>query len=131
MMQNDNLTNVHEIIDRSSYLRGLLLLIKKDKNVWDHENSFFLAEGSSLGFDKEFSSSALKEVITNKYIDTSTPLFYNKTYAIRLLIRGIQMINQNEKAHPEEINFLLSVAAINGLSDKWAKRVIPNIFGKA
>jgi hypothetical protein len=32
---------ISDIVDKSGYLRGLLILIKQDKNVWDHEMKLF------------------------------------------------------------------------------------------
>lgn len=119
---------IQEVMDKSSYLRGLLILIKTDKNVWDHENYSFLEEAESLGFDKEFSINALRELMLNKYIDPSAPQFFDKKYAARFIIRGLHMINQNYKIHPAEINFLIETARVNGLSDKWEKRIIPQVM---
>jgi len=120
-----NINSVSEFIDRSNYLRGLLLLIRKDKNVWDYEHVFFLEESASLGFDKEFSVTALRELIGNKYIDNTPPLFSNKNYAVRLIIRGVSLIRQNIRIHPDEVNFLIATARVNGLSDKWVNKIVP------
>jgi len=46
--------HISSIVDRSNYLRALIILIKQDKNVWDHEMKLFFKEGSSLGFEKNF-----------------------------------------------------------------------------
>ncbi len=127
-MQDETYSKIHQVMDRSNYLRGLLLLIKMDRNVWDHENFIFLDEAESLGFDKEFSMNALRELIINKYIDPSPPVFFDKKFAARLIIRGMYMINQNYKIHPEEIKFLISTARANNLSDKWEKRIIPQVM---
>ena len=45
---------ISSIIDKSNYLRGLLILIRKDKNVWDHEMELFFEEGNSLRFREKF-----------------------------------------------------------------------------
>lgn len=121
-------TKIHEIMDKSNYLRGLLLLIRMDKNVWDHENDFFMQEAEALGFDKEFSRNALRDLIINKYIETAPPRFFDKRFAVRFIMRGMQMLNNNLRIHPSEIGFLINVARENGLSDKWEKRIIPQVM---
>lgn len=126
--EEEKYNKIYEMIDKSNYLRGLLILIRKDKNVWDHEHAFFLEESSTLGFDREFSLNALKELIGNKYIDNTPPVFYDKKYAARFIIRSLFMISQNYKIHPEEINFLTHTARLNQLSDKWEKRIIPQVM---
>ena len=121
-------SKIQEVMDRGNYLRGLLILIRMDKNVWDHENYLFMEEAESLGFDKEFSSNALRGLVTNKYLETAPPVFFDKKYAARLIIRGLHMINQNLKIHPEEIKYLVNIARMNNLSDKWEHRIIPQVM---
>jgi hypothetical protein len=125
-MINDENTRkvVQEILDKSNYLRSLLILIRKDKNVWDHEANLFLQESASLGYEKEFCMNALRELIGNKHIDNSPPVFFNKNYAVRFILRGIFMINQNVKIHPNQISYLVNTAYLNGLSEKWIKKIM-------
>lgn len=69
------------ILDKSNYLRGLLILIKKDKNVWDHEMELFFEEGNSLGFEKDFCKDSLNNLLININIDPKPPVFFDKKIA--------------------------------------------------
>jgi hypothetical protein len=69
---------ISDIVDKSSYLRGLLILIKKDKNVWDHEMKLFFEEGNSLCFEKNFCEASLNNLLTNINIDPKPPVFFSK-----------------------------------------------------
>jgi hypothetical protein len=125
-----NNSTAPEILDHSNYLRGLLILIGKDKNVWDYELKAFLEESSSMGFDKEFSRNALRDVIRNKYLETDPPLFFNKDLARRFLERGVGIINDGFKIHPDEVKFLESAAYVNGLIEEWNTRYFVKLKSK-
>ena len=56
---------ISSLVDKSNYLRCLLIFIKKDNNVWDHEMKLFLEEGKSLGFAKSFCEDSIDSLILN------------------------------------------------------------------
>ena len=104
---------ISDIVDKSNYLRTLLILIRKDKNVWDHEMELFFDEGNSLGFEKNFCEDSLNNLLININIDPKPPVFFDKKIAEKLLIKGIQVINDDLKIHPEKLAFLEAVAKNN------------------
>jgi len=121
---------ISSIVDKSNYLRGLLILIRKDKNVWDHEMKLFFEEGKSLGFDKSFCEESLNSLLLNININLQPPMFFSKNIAKKLLIKGIQVINDDLKIHPEKIAFLETVAKNNGLLQEWQTDLIKKIEKK-
>jgi hypothetical protein len=54
-------------LDRSNYLKGLLLLIGKDKKITVGERDFLHTAGKTLSFDKRFIENAINELFENKY----------------------------------------------------------------
>ena len=57
-------------------------------------------------------------------------MFFNKNIAKKLLIKGIQVINNDLKIHPEKIAFLEAVAKNNGLLQEWQTDLIKKIEKK-
>lgn len=121
---------ISSILDKSNYLRALLILIRKDKNVWDHEMELFFEEGNSLGFEKNFCENSLNNLMQNVNIDSKPPIFFDKEIAKKLLMKGIHIINTDIKIHPEKLTFLESVAKINGLFQVWHTDLIKQLKKK-
>ena len=61
------------IKDASSYFRGLLLLIRKDKRVDHSEVDLMKRVGKSLGFEPRFCENAIHEILESTYI-AETPI---------------------------------------------------------
>ena len=55
-------------LDRSNYVKGLLLLIGKDKRITDKERDFLHKIGKTLSFNKQFIENAINELLENKYL---------------------------------------------------------------
>lgn len=108
-------------LDNSNFLRGLLLLIRKDKNVWDHEERIFIKAGIEFGFDKEFCKESLQSLLKNEYINNDPPKFFDTEIAKKFLLVGIKVINQDLRPHSEKIKFLETVAENNEIILFWDK----------
>ncbi len=108
-----------EFQDKGNLLRALLLLISKDKNIWDHEVDIFIREGMALGYEKEFCQSALKNILQNSFIDQTPPVFFNKENALNILHVGVRIIKEDLNPHPMKLEFLEKIALANNLSGYW------------
>lgn len=108
-----------ETLDNGNLLRGLLLLIKKDKNIWDHETRIFIKEGMKLGYDKEFCEDAIQNVLRNPNINQNSPVFFYRSNALKFLRFGISIIKEDVNPHPSKIQFLEKVAYENDLIRHW------------
>ena len=71
----------NDYLDRSSYVKGLLLLIGKDKRITDEERDFLHTVGTALSFNKKFIEQAIDELFENKYLGNEPPVFSQKQYA--------------------------------------------------
>ena len=63
------------LIDRSLYLKGLMLLIRKEGEIRDEEKKMMLGVEETLGFDKRFCEDTIKEILHNKYVVDEPPCF--------------------------------------------------------
>ena len=110
--------------DRSLYLKGLLLLIRKDARVSQSESALFKKLGAALGFNTEFIEDSLREIMTNKHITDVPPVFSHKAIATLFLRDGLTLSYSDRDLHSTELGWLKSVALANGLEleaifDQW------------
>ena len=106
--------------DRSNYLRGLLILIGKDRKIAKEEREIFIKLSSELGFSKEFCEEAINELLENEYIIEEPPKFSNENIAKIFIKDGIRIAFVDKEFHLYELNWLRSVAHANFIDNEWA-----------
>ena len=111
----------NDYLDRSSYVKGLLLLIGKDKKITDEERDFLHTVGKALSFNKKFIDRAIDELFENKYLGSDPPVFSQKQYAEAFLRDAIKLVFVDNELSNEEFDWLQSIAVSNGLKDDWLK----------
>ena len=111
----------NDYLDRSSYVKGLLLLIGKDKKITDEERDFLHRVGTALSFNKKFIEQAINELFENKYLGNEPPVFSQKQYAEAFLRDAITLVFVDNELSKEEFDWLQSVAVANGMSNDWLK----------
>ena len=108
-----------KVLDKSNYLKGLLVLISKDNKVSEHERNFLLEVGKSLGFDKEFCEEAIETLLENEYISQEPPVFSKKEFAESFLRDGINLAVSDLEVDKNEINYLKAIAEVNKIDEDW------------
>jgi hypothetical protein len=106
-------------LDRSNYVKGLLLLIGKDNKITDSERDFLQKIGATLSFDKKFIESAINELFENKYLGNEPPVFSRKQYAEAFLRDAIQLALIDNDLSSEEFGWLQSITVANDLANEW------------
>ena len=114
------------IKDKSTYLKGLLLLIAKDSKIDAEEEKLVLKIGKLLGFEKKFCQTAINEILINEFIDDTPPEFSNKNFAQCFIIDGIKLAFADGNFHPNEINYLRQTAIKNDFEEEWFKNNLTN-----
>ena len=104
------------IPDKSLYLRGLLLLISKDKIITENEKMYVMNAGRSLGFEERFCENAVSEILDNAFIDNSPPKFSSKEIARNFISDGLTLALSDYDLHAEELKWLSFTAAENDIS---------------
>ncbi len=105
--------------DRGKYLRGMLLLFGKNKQILEHEKSWFFELTKVLGYDKEFCKCALRELPDNEFLESSAPKFSNPEIAKAFIIDGIHLAYADREIVPDELIWINSVAEANGIDILW------------
>jgi hypothetical protein len=110
------------IIDGSIYFKGLLLLIRRDRNITEPEIALIKRIGKSLGFEREFCENTIDHILENKYIIDELPVFSTKELAEKFIKDGLLISFSDNESHPLEEEWLESVAEKNGLDFAWFDR---------
>lgn len=108
-----------DILDRSSYLKGLLVLIGKDNLVSEEERELVMKAGSKLGFEKQFCINAINEILENEYISLEPPKFKDKSVAKSFVIDGVKLAFIDHDYCANEIEYLRSTAQENKIYGTW------------
>jgi hypothetical protein len=108
------------LIDRSFYYKGLMLLIRKDCRIHYKEGNMVMYIGKILGFESEFCENAIEEIMHNKHVIDSPPLFSEPRIALSFLSDGLRLAASDGQLHKTELAWLESVAESNGLGALWA-----------
>lgn len=105
--------------DRGKYLKALLILVGKDKKIVRQERENLIKLANILGFDKEFCDTAMNEYFENEYLVQDPPKFSDQKIAQAFLLDGIKIAVADKELHLFELNWLKSIADINGISSSW------------
>jgi len=101
--------------DRSLYFKGLLLLIRKDRQTVQAEVDLMKRIGGILGFEKQFCEEAIADILKNPYIVDEPSRFSKKGVAACFIRDGLSLAFADEELHPSEEQWLRSTADLNGL----------------
>lgn len=109
------------LLDRSNYFKGLLLLVGKDKKVTEKEKEMMKNLGKTLGFDKEFVDEAIGNLLINEYIKKDPPKFSHKEFAEAFLKDGIKFAIADDELNKDEVEWLHEVALTNSINNAWLR----------
>ena len=114
------------LIDKSSYLRGLLVLAKKDNLVSESEKRIILDAGKRLGFSTDFCEEILYTILDNECICDEPIQFKNKTVAKSFIADGIKLSLSGKQITDEELDWLRKSAEVNNLGKRWFDKQVTN-----
>lgn len=114
------------LIDKSSYLRGLFVLAKKDNHVSENEKKIILEAGKKLGFSTSFCSEILETILQNECVCDEPVQFADHTVAKSFIADGIKLSLSGKEITEEELSWLKKSAEINKISKRWFEKQISN-----
>ena len=115
------------LIDRSSYFRGLLVLIGKDRIIDPNERRVMLEIGKMLDFDTRFCETAIAGLLDNEHID-DTPIVFDDPEIAKCFLRdGLKLALVDKNVHISEQAWLTTVARANKFTDAWLEEEIRSI----
>lgn len=107
------------VVDASNYFKGLLLLIRKDRQVTESEIELMMRIGKALGFNPEFCQLSIDGILENMYIKDQPPRFSSKEVATMFIQDGFLLAYSDNRLHPAEEEWLKFAAELNGLDLNW------------
>ncbi len=112
------------VLDRSNYFKGLLILAIKDNVIVEEEEKLLMSAGSKLGFEKMFCHNAIQQSLENEYLTQTPPVFSDKRIAEQFLEDGLKLAISDSVFDPYELQWLHSVADVNNVSKEWLSNKI-------
>ena len=117
-------------IDRSRYLKGLLITARKDNQLTQSEKSIIKKFAMKLGFSLDFFEESISHLLENKYITEEPLIFSDKNIAKSFIEDGLKLAISGDVIGDEELAWLNQTARVNQISEVWVNKKIQEIKSK-
>jgi len=107
------------LLDRSLYYKGLMILIRQDREIHEKEKKLMMSIGKKLGFERKFCAKTIDHILVNHYITDAPPRFSKAGVARSFLRDGLTLSAADGRIHEAEISWLATVAEKNGIGRLW------------
>src|SRR4030042_3147808 len=94
------------IKDRSNYLKGLLIVAKKDNKLAETEKTILKDFALKLGFASDFYNETIINLLSNKYIDEGLIKFSDSVIAESFILDGLSLAFSDSQVNNNEIHWL-------------------------
>ena len=122
-------------IDRSNYLKGLLITAKVDKQLSDSEKKIIKQFSDKLGFSSDFYEEIISSLLANEYIKEEPIVFSNTEIARSFIEDGLNLALADDKLDAMELKWLTATAMANSIDESWVNKKLnelkssPRLFG--
>lgn len=117
-------------LDRSSYLKGLLITARKDNQLSEAEISIIKKIANRLGFSSDFFEETISNLLHNKYITEEPIKFSRQDIAESFLEDGLKLALSDDTISDEETVWLKNTAKENGIDEEWVNKKMKEIQSK-
>lgn len=105
-------------IDKSNYLKGLLIVARLDERLIDRERDQIRNVATRLGFSKDFYEETLKNLMINENISDNPLMFSSSAIAEIFLNEALNLAYADNELSKVELDWLRRTAEINGISSQ-------------
>ncbi|MCG6914241.1 TerB family tellurite resistance protein [bacterium BMS3Abin03] len=105
--------------DKSNYLKGLLIIAKRDNILSESEEEILKNLAKKLGFSTDFYEYTIQNLLTNEYLSEEPVEFSENNIAKSFIQDGLRLANSDNHLHEEEVNWLRQTALNNNLKPEW------------
>ena len=105
--------------DKSNYLKGLLIIAKKDNVLAEAEESIIRQFAKRLGFSTSFYEEILKSLMSNDYLSEDPLKFSDEKLSHSFIIDGLMLAYSDSILDEREIDWLRQTALVNNINLKW------------
>jgi hypothetical protein len=113
--------------DRSNYLKGLLVLIGKDRILEANEKFLFKEIGRILQFSTEFVEQSLADFLDNEHISQEPPIFSNQFIAECFIKDAVKLAHIDDRFHNFESKWIASTTKKNSLPNDFITKVLASV----
>ena len=113
-----------EFQDRGLHLRGLVQMMAVDRVLDAAQRAHIHAWAAAHGFDAAYVDAAIDSVFENQHFPTAPPRFSNRPAAEAFLREAALVAVCDGEFHPQEREWLLAAAQVNGIDAQEALRAI-------
>jgi uncharacterized tellurite resistance protein B-like protein len=118
-------------LDRSSYLKGLLITARKDNQLNETEISIIKKLAKRLGFSSDFFEDTITNLLENKYI-TEEPIKFSKPDIAKSFIEdALKLALADNRVTDNEINWLKETAKANGIDEELFNKIYKELQNKS
>jgi predicted regulator of amino acid metabolism with ACT domain len=117
-------------LDRSSYLKGLLITARKDNQLSETEISIIKKIAKRLGFSLDFFEETISNLLHNKYITEEPIKFSRQDIAESFIEDGLKLALSDDTITEEETKWLKNTAKENGIDELWVDKKMKEIKSK-
>ena len=114
------------LVDKSNYLRGLLILTRKDNNISKIQKSIILKAGKRLGFSSEFCEEILNTLLYNEFLCDEPIKFNSYAVAKSFIADGLKLTCSGKSIIDAELKWLMQAAKINSVGLEWFNEQVKN-----
>ena len=118
-------------LDKSTYLKGLLILAKRDKVLTDSEEKIITDIASHLGFSTDFYQYTLKNLISNEFLSEEPVQFSNKKIAKSFIIDGLRLAHSDGDLDKKEVKWLRATVIENQIDVEWFNKKLEEVKYKS
>jgi len=117
-------------LDRSSYLKGLLITARKDNQLNETEISIIKKLAKRLGFSSDFFEDTITNLLENKYI-TEEPIKFSKPDIAKSFIEdALKLALADNRVTDNEISWLKETAKANGIDEELFNKIYKELQSK-
>lgn len=117
--------------DKSSYLKGLLIIAKRDNVLTESEEAIIKDIAHRLGFSTDFYEYTLQHLLQNEYLTEEPVKFSEKELSYSFIIDGLKLAHSDNNLHDSEIIWLRQTAKENNISMEWFDNKLEEIKKKS
>ena len=105
--------------DKSNYLKGLLIVARKDNELVESEKKIIRNIAERLGFAKDFYEETIRGLLSNKYIKEDPIVFSTAKVAQSFISDGLKLAFSDDRILGPELNWIKATALVNDVNDEW------------
>ena len=112
------------ILDKSNYLKGLLILARRNNKLVENEKKIIRDAAKRLGFSRDFYEETLQNLMNNDYILENPIKFSNQDIAKLFISEGLELAYSDNELCQKELNWIKDIVKANNIPESWLDVVL-------